>query len=93
MVTALNMGWRHVLFANWSVDSDLLNAHLPSTLTIDTYDGDAWLSVVPFTNVDVRSTWVPEGWGFHSRNSTSGHTCPMTATAACTSSVSTPKAF
>jgi hypothetical protein len=64
MVTALNMGWRHVLFANWSVDSDLLNAHLPSTLTIDTYDGDAWLSVVPFTNVDVRPTWVPDGWGF-----------------------------
>ncbi|EMA69994.1 hypothetical protein C468_00625 [Halorubrum kocurii JCM 14978] len=58
------MGWRHVLFANWSVDPELLNAHLPSALSADTYDGDAWLSVVPFTNVDVRPTWAPEGWGF-----------------------------
>jgi uncharacterized protein YqjF (DUF2071 family) len=62
-MTALHMGWRHVLFANWPVDSDLIDAHLPSGLTVDTYDGDAWLSVVPFTNVDVRPTWVPDGWG------------------------------
>lgn len=64
MVTALHMGWRHVLFSNWPVDPADLVAHLPSALTVDTYDGDAWLSVVPFTNVDVRPTWVPKGWGF-----------------------------
>jgi hypothetical protein len=63
MVTALHMGWRHVLFANWPVDPELLDAHLPSVLSVDAYDGDAWLSVVPFTNVDVRPTWVPDGWG------------------------------
>jgi uncharacterized protein YqjF (DUF2071 family) len=57
------MGWRHVLFANWPVEPALLEAHLPSALTVDTYEGDGWLSVVPFTNVDVRPTWVPEGWG------------------------------
>ncbi|WP_132061291.1 DUF2071 domain-containing protein [Halorussus amylolyticus] len=56
------MGWRHVLFVNCPVDSDLLKAHLPSTFTVDTYDGDACLSVVPFTNVDGRPTWAPEGW-------------------------------
>ncbi|WP_323192508.1 DUF2071 domain-containing protein [Halostella sp. PRR32] len=64
MIPALHMGWRHVLFANWPVNPDIVDAHLPSTLSVDTYDGDAWLSVVPFTNVDVRPTWVPEGWGF-----------------------------
>jgi hypothetical protein len=64
MVTSLHMGWQHVLFANWPVDPDLLDAYLPSALAVDTYDGDAWLSVVPFTNVDVRPTWVPDGWGF-----------------------------
>jgi len=58
------MGWRHVLFANWPIDPEILDAHLPSALTVDTHDGEAWLSVVPFTNVDVRPTWVPEGWGF-----------------------------
>jgi uncharacterized protein YqjF (DUF2071 family) len=64
MVTALHMGWRHVLFANWPIAPELLDAHLPSALSVDTDDGDAWLSVVPFTNADVRPTWVPEGWGF-----------------------------
>jgi hypothetical protein len=64
MVTALHMGWRHVLFANWPIDPELLDTHLPSALTVDMYDDEAWLSVVPFTNVDVRPTWVPEGWGF-----------------------------
>lgn len=59
----LHMGWRHVLFANWTVDPDVVDAHLPDALTVDTYDGDAWLSVVPFTNVDVRPTWAPAGWG------------------------------
>lgn len=63
MVTSLHMGWRHVLFANWPVDPGLLDAHLPSALSVDTYDSDAWLSVVPFTNVDVRPTWLPDGWG------------------------------
>lgn len=63
MVTSLHMGWRHVLFANWPVDPDVVRAHVPDTLTVDTYDGDAWLSVVPFTNVDVRPAWAPEGFG------------------------------
>ena len=51
MIPALHMGWRHVLFANWPVDPDLLDVYLPSAFSVDTYDGDAWLSVVPFTNV------------------------------------------
>lgn len=63
MVTSLHMGWRHVLFANWPVDPSIVRAHVPDALTVDTYDGDAWLSVVPFTNVDVRPAWVPTGWG------------------------------
>ena len=63
MVTSLHMGWRHVLFANWPVDPAILGPHLPSALKTDTFDGDAWLSVVPFTNVDVRPAWAPKGWG------------------------------
>ncbi|WP_115864088.1 YqjF family protein [Halorussus litoreus] len=63
MVTSLHMGWRHVLFANWPVDPSVVRPHVPDALTVDTYDGDAWLSVVPFTNVDVRPSWIPTGWG------------------------------
>lgn len=63
MVTPLHMQWRHVLFANWPVDPSVVRAHVPDALTVDTHGGDAWLSVVPMTNADVRPTWAPAGWG------------------------------
>ncbi|WP_254766678.1 YqjF family protein [Salinilacihabitans rarus] len=63
MVLSLRMGWRNVLFANWPVDPAVVDAHVPDTLTVDTCDGRAWLSVVPFTNVDVRPRRCPAGTG------------------------------
>ena len=63
MLGALHMGWRHVLFANWPVDADVVAPHVPDSMTLDTYEGRAWLSVVPFTNVDVRPPWLPSGVG------------------------------
>jgi len=60
----VDMGWRHVLFANWPVDPGVVQAHLPESLTVDTHDGRAWLSVVPFTNVAVRPHGFPEWTGF-----------------------------
>lgn len=58
------MEWRQVLFANWPVDTDLVAARLPSSLSVDTYDGRAWLSVVPFLNDDVRPRGLPRFAGF-----------------------------
>ena len=63
MVVALEMGWRHLLFENWPVEPEVMDAHLPDGLEPDTYDGSAWLSVVPFTNVAVRPKGVPEPLG------------------------------
>ncbi|WP_256391402.1 YqjF family protein [Natronoarchaeum rubrum] len=63
MVVPLEMGWRHLLFENWPVDPDVMDAHLPEGLAPDTHDGSAWLSVVPFTNVAVRPKGVPESLG------------------------------
>ncbi|MFB6195301.1 MAG: YqjF family protein [Haloplanus sp.] len=63
MVLPLKMGWRHLLFANWPVDAAVLDAHLPSPLTVDEHDGTGWLSVVPFTNVAVRPRGLPEPFG------------------------------
>ncbi|MGQ4556111.1 DUF2071 domain-containing protein [Halobellus sp. GM3] len=63
MVVPLEMGWRHLLFESWPVDSDLIDAHLPEALSPDEYDGSAWLSVVPFTNVSVRPSGLPERVG------------------------------
>jgi len=63
MVLPLEMGWRHLLFENWPIDPDVMDAHLPEGLKPDVYDGSAWLSVVPFTNVAVRPKGVPECLG------------------------------
>ncbi len=59
MVLPLEMGWRHLLFQNWPVDPELMDAHLPDGLEPDTFDGSAWLSVIPFTNVNVRPKGLP----------------------------------
>ncbi|UPV73633.1 DUF2071 domain-containing protein [Halorussus limi] len=63
MVVALEMGWRHLLFENWRVDPEVMDAHLPDGFAPDEYDGSAWLSVIPFTNVAVRPRGVPEAFG------------------------------
>ena len=59
----VSMGWRHLLFANWPVDPEVVDAHVPDPLTVDTYDGQAWLSVVPFTNIEVRPKGLPAWTG------------------------------
>ncbi|WP_122087970.1 YqjF family protein [Halalkalicoccus subterraneus] len=55
--------WRHLLFANWPVDADHLETHLPDALSVQTYDGTGWLSVVPFVNVDTRPRGLPRRMG------------------------------
>ncbi len=42
------MTWRDGLFLHWPVDPDDVRPHVPEELTLETYDGRAWLSVLPF---------------------------------------------
>jgi|AntRauTorckE6833_2_1112554.scaffolds.fasta_scaffold00642_5 hypothetical protein len=58
------MGWRNLAFLNYPVEPDVVRERLPDALAVDTYDGDAWLSVVPFTNVDLRPKGFPRALGF-----------------------------
>jgi len=59
----LAMGWRHLLFQSWPIDPERLEERLPAALSPDTYDGSAWLTVVPYTNVAVRPRGVPAAFG------------------------------
>lgn len=59
MVVSLTMDWRELLFASWPADPETVAAHLPDALGVDTHDGDAWLSVVPFRNAVVRPRGLP----------------------------------
>lgn len=58
------MGWRNLLFANWSVEPEVVARYLPDALSVDTYDGRAWLSVVAFRNVGLRPRGVPKSAGY-----------------------------
>ena len=51
--------WHDLLFAHWSVDAAVLQPHIPAELEIETFDGKAWLGVVPFRMSGVRLRWTP----------------------------------
>jgi uncharacterized protein len=56
---AMGMSWRDLLFMHWPVEADALRPLVPPSLSIDTFDGNAWLGVVPFDMVGVRPHFVP----------------------------------
>jgi uncharacterized protein len=63
--------WRTLLFLHWEVPASALARLLPSELTVDTFDGKAWVGVVPFTMRDVAPRWAPSVPGishFHELN-------------------------
>ena len=51
--------WRDLLFAHWPIAPDAMRALLPPSLDLDTFEGNAWLGVVPFGMRGVRPRWVP----------------------------------
>ena len=55
----MRMIWHDLLFMHWRVDAGQLRRHLPDSLTLDTFEGDAWIGVVPFRMSDVSITGVP----------------------------------
>jgi uncharacterized protein YqjF (DUF2071 family) len=50
--------WRNLLFAHWPIPAQALRALVPQALELDTFEGEAWLGVVPFSmrNVHPRGT-------------------------------------
>jgi uncharacterized protein YqjF (DUF2071 family) len=56
---AMRMDWRELLFMHWPVPAKALRPHVPDTLEIETFDGSAWLGVVPFRMTNVRPRFVP----------------------------------
>jgi uncharacterized protein len=44
----LQMQWKKLLFLHWSWDAREIQATLPAGLFADTFDGKAWLAIVPF---------------------------------------------
>ena len=55
----VRQNWGKLLFMHWPVPERVLRPLLPERLAVDTYDGSAWLSVVPFTMWGIRPTFAP----------------------------------
>jgi uncharacterized protein YqjF (DUF2071 family) len=61
----LAQSWRDLLFAHWSLPAAVLRERLPPGIVPDTFDGRAWLGVVPFRMAGVRLRGLPPIPGTH----------------------------
>jgi uncharacterized protein YqjF (DUF2071 family) len=55
----LVQNWHHLLFLHWEVPVSELQALLPRRLTVDTFEGKAYIGLVPFTMTGVRPVLSP----------------------------------
>ncbi len=56
----LSMSWHDLLFMHWPVPEGWLRPLVPPALSLDTFDGWAWLGVVPFRMTDVGPRLFPK---------------------------------
>src|SRR4051812_8684685 len=51
--------WRLLTFLHWRYPIELVQRLLPSGLTVEPYDGSAWVGLIPFLMDDVRPPGLP----------------------------------
>jgi uncharacterized protein len=51
--------WGKLLFMHWPLEVETLRPLIPVQLSIDTFDGKAWIGVVPFTMWGIRASFLP----------------------------------
>ena len=51
--------WNDLLFLHWSYDPLAIQSTLPPGLTVDTFEGSAYIGIVPFFMRDVRPSFFP----------------------------------
>ena len=57
----LELSCRDMLFVHWPIDAEALRPYVPRSLTIDTYDGSAWVGFVAFQvgSIETANTSIP----------------------------------
>lgn len=51
--------WHELLFAHWPLAPEMLRPLVPAVLPLDTYEGEAWVAVVPFRMSHVTPRGLP----------------------------------
>jgi uncharacterized protein YqjF (DUF2071 family) len=49
--------WKELLFLHWEIDPQLIQKTLPEGLYVDTFEGKAYIGLVPFFMLNIRPTW------------------------------------
>jgi uncharacterized protein YqjF (DUF2071 family) len=55
----MHQNWHHLLFLHWEVPAEELQRLIPPALSIDTFEGNAYVGLVPFTMTGVRPLLTP----------------------------------
>jgi uncharacterized protein YqjF (DUF2071 family) len=55
----LKQTWRDLLFLHWEIEPGAIQKRLPPSLSVDTFEGKAYLGVVPFYMEGLRPPWAP----------------------------------
>ena len=55
----MHQNWHHLLFLHWEIPPAELQRLIPPELTIDTFDGKAYVGLVPFTLTGVSPVMTP----------------------------------
>jgi uncharacterized protein YqjF (DUF2071 family) len=55
----MHQNWANLLFLHWPIDDALIRPLIPAPLEIDTFDGQAWISITPFGMTGVRFASMP----------------------------------
>ncbi len=53
------MEWRNLLFMHWPVPSESMRPLIPPSLDLETFDGTAWIGLVPFEMTGIRRRGLP----------------------------------
>lgn len=55
----MHQNWHHLLFLHWEIPVADLQKLVPPGLTVDTFDGKAYVGLIPFTMTGVRPVLMP----------------------------------
>src|SRR2546423_1865444 len=51
----MHQKWGKLLFMHWRIEASELRPLIPEEIEIDTFDGTAWIGIIPFTMWDIRA--------------------------------------
>ena len=57
-IPLMKQTWSDLLFLHWPIECSSIRNHIPDHLEIDTYDGSAWIGIIPFRMSNLRLSFT-----------------------------------